>query len=124
MWLFVKRANIERNENKSNGHSMPCFPNLLDAEAMRDIEASLDWLLSIQTSARRALDLIWRKGVLHKGAGICHGVAGSVLCRSDLYHFWKLTSNANREGIVHIAVVGVRRSAYFAFLSATYLFTW
>uniref|UniRef100_F1LD19 LanC-like protein 3 n=1 Tax=Ascaris suum TaxID=6253 RepID=F1LD19_ASCSU len=28
-------------------------------------------------SARRALDLIWRKGVLHKGPGICHGVAGS-----------------------------------------------
>uniref|UniRef100_F1L4V0 LanC-like protein 3 n=1 Tax=Ascaris suum TaxID=6253 RepID=F1L4V0_ASCSU len=102
------------------------FPNLLDAQAVRDIEASLDWLLSIQTasgnfptasdeigydrgedelvhwchgatgavslmivaylyfrnekflqSARRALDLIWRKGVLHKGPGICHGVAGS-----------------------------------------------
>lgn len=27
-------------------------------------------------AAEKALDLIWKRGVLRKGPGICHGVAG------------------------------------------------
>lgn len=29
------------------------------------------------TSCRKAADLIWRQGLLKKGPGICHGVAGN-----------------------------------------------
>lgn len=41
-------------------------------------------------SCKRAGDLVWRKGLLRKGPGICHGVAGNGYVFLLLY---RLTSN-------------------------------
>lgn len=40
-------------------------------------------------SAKKCADLIWRKGILRKGPGICHGLAGSGYA---LLLFYRLTS--------------------------------
>lgn len=40
-------------------------------------------------ACRRAADLVWRKGLLAKGPGICHGIAGSGYVSLIMYRLTK-----------------------------------
>ncbi|KAJ3849145.1 hypothetical protein EV368DRAFT_47922, partial [Lentinula lateritia] len=53
---------------------------------------STSFLTSIATAIQRAASLVYEKGLLCKGVGLCHGVAGSVyalLAASDAMGLWK-----------------------------------
>lgn len=50
------------------------------------------FLTSLATAIQRAASLVYQKGLLCKGVGLCHGVAGSVyalLAASDAMGLWK-----------------------------------
>ena len=42
------------------------------------------------TAARRAGDLVWERGLLKKGPGLCHGVAGNGYTFLHLYQVIKM----------------------------------
>ncbi|KAJ3900003.1 hypothetical protein F5879DRAFT_974483 [Lentinula edodes] len=53
---------------------------------------STAFLTSLATAIQRAASLVYQKGLLCKGVGLCHGVAGSVyalLAASDAMGLWK-----------------------------------
>ncbi|KAJ4474009.1 hypothetical protein C8J55DRAFT_518689 [Lentinula edodes] len=53
---------------------------------------STSFLTSLATAIQRAASLVYQKGLLCKGVGLCHGVAGSVyalLAASDAMGLWK-----------------------------------
>lgn len=40
-------------------------------------------------ACRKAADLLWQKGLLRKGSGICHGIAGNGYAFLTLFHLTK-----------------------------------
>ncbi|KAF8823292.1 hypothetical protein HHX47_DHR10000082 [Lentinula edodes] len=53
---------------------------------------SISFLSSLATAIQRGASLVYQKGLLCKGVGLCHGVAGSVyalLAASDAMGLWK-----------------------------------
>ena len=45
------------------------------------------------TAAKKAGDLIWQRGLIKKGPGLCHGVAGNGYAFLHLYQVCDVKSN-------------------------------
>jgi lantibiotic modifying enzyme len=48
--------------------------------------------------AQQAADVVWRRGLLRKGNGLCHGVSGNAYCFLSLYRATQNERYLNRVG--------------------------
>lgn len=57
-------------------------------------------------AAQRAAELVWQQGMLKKGPGLCHGVAGNAYA---LLRLWKTT----QVGFLHSAWCSKHESGHY-----------
>lgn len=69
---------------------------------VRAPDADLDVL---QAAARRAADLIWERGLLLKGAGLCHGVAGNAYAFLSVASWLDDADRLRRRAVAFAAMI-------------------
>ena len=72
-------------------------------------------------AAVRCGEVVWKRGLLRKGYGICHGVAGNAYGFLCLYKLTNLQKYLHRATKVHW-VSGTQRSQFSPFLGAISFF--